>query len=713
MKKLSFLLLLTLILGTTSAQKYKRITPVYNFSFTKDGKMKVVMGDNELMAFNAPKELVGQNEIILWWNIWESNWTAYIDRKVGDSTVKDSEIATSYISSICFIRKGDKLIVSERFNETIEPLMTPDPETGEMIDAYDEYGNLISNTIFSGGYFEINDLKTGKSLVKKDGHCLRQVYGEKYLTIRHEPAEDTYYDTYSMYDSKGATLIDTKTLEELYGDDNLLSQLVNSGKADKILFRCGDAVGESFCFQQNGKMGVSCLWAGVKMEPKYELAVSDYDSDFYLDAGKLNLKFEDKSYSASQSMMLYVSQMDYMVNLFVDGKNAYLNSDYGDYEPSEPSISYSETFLKKGNLVIFSKPYYESENMMYEGVYVPSRSELGTLVIYDAVKKQILFGDFGHSIINMTDAGILIQQIDTDEYGNYTYTYHIMDYNGNYIQKDISASDFNTDPQYMLKLMPPGTIPVSFDYAMGGQTLIYLLNGKVGAMPRHQSIEYTIAPTLKWFLAGYHDGVRITEKEVMDNTDTVSYSGNLPYILKEKAFPPVTFIARGASKITYSGYDASKPHVGKIDYTLVDTSYYLNSVEFYGDYVIQNLCSRISAYSYEEYDEMTGEPFQRLDESGNLIYTVDYSAKSGVMNLKTGKWIIPQNEYRIIHKGKYFFSSNFGFESTEMGLDQFKSICANPKFKVWDETGNFVMEGTAAEVKKKTGIDPKTLKMEF
>jgi hypothetical protein len=435
-KILSLLLLLTVSISV-NAQKYKRSNEVFDFSFTKEGKMKVVLKPNIMVLGKSLSTLEADKEIILTQDEYSGTWNTYADGKMGDSIIKFGQWSTPYKFSYCFIKKDGQLFYSEKISIKDDPLMVTDPSTGESIESYDDYGNPMYDYSTSGGLVEKINLKDGKSIFKKEGYSLMNIYGEKLLLIKTIASDGALLNSYTLTDWTGTNYFQDKSQKDIYADDNDLALLVNQPKAEKIVIKNDESYFDSFGFIANGKMGYSSIGRGVMAEADKDFQMVG-DMHFYYDNNLLNAKIPESmlTLSGKESVQSVFYAHDYYTEYFVDGKvfNSENNMVYGEWKPS---FSSAETFAKMGNCLIYSKPYIPLPDYDYEGGgnYQPSESALGTLVIYDLVKKQIIFNKSGFTLLNYTDKGFLVRKISLEmKEGNYTgkliYTYFVLDRTG-------------------------------------------------------------------------------------------------------------------------------------------------------------------------------------------------------------------------------------------------------------------------------------------
>lgn len=698
------------ILFFSEAQSYKRTTADYSFSFTKDGKMKVVWKAQGRIHKTNSKEFSASGEIILKFNKTYSYWEPITDQKVVDSVVKNSEYFNHYDDFYIFKKINDILIISEPVKSEDKTLTEIDPSTGEEIELYDDYGYPLIETTYNGGYVEVVNIKDSKIKFKKEKTCMERIFGNKTFFTTYVPAEDTYYEKHSLIDAGGNVLIDDKTPEEIYENDAWLSLLVNEDKADKILFKYNLDYQDKFAYQKNGKMGYSSLSNGVLVEAKYEFCYANWSNIFYLEDGFLKATSEDQTYEAKKSIMSFLDMMSYYSEWFADGESvSAVSDDYGNLfgEGWIPSWGAAESFLKIGHLVVYSYPYYAVERM-YDGSFsVPSAYELGNLIIYDTKTKEIIWNQPATSLMNFTDKGILIRKIkvstETDNYGMFEYFYDILDLNGKPVHSSVPIQKMIEDPSYLLSLLPDGASTLNLSQFVGVE-MSYYLNEKVGLFSENSQVSFS--PQYRWYLNTSYSPVRIDLNNIYDNSDTMHYSGNLPYCLKEEYRSGNRNMIFGDKRIETTGYATPVEMKDKISWTLIDTSSTFYSVEFKDQLVIQNASWAIVPTPSFDYDPETYEPLPKYTSKGEQAYYYTYTANSGVFDTKLKKWIVKPEFYRVALSGKYILASSFAFDGKDLGLNDFKKTASSPQFSAFDMNGNLVIKGTAAEVKKKTGIDP-------
>lgn len=710
MKFILTLLLLTGITQYSLAQSYKRNTADYSFSFTKDGKMKVVWKAEGRMYKTSAKEFTAANEIVLKFNKTYNYWVPITDQKVVDSAVTSVEYYNHYDDFYVFKKVNDILIISEPVKHEDKTLLETDPETGEQVEVYDDYGYPLTETIFSGGYTEVVTYKDGKVKFKKENTCLDRMYGDKVFFTTYIPAEDTYYQKYTMLDASGNVLIDDKAPDEIYENDAWLSFLINEDKADKILFKYNTLYLDKFAYQKNGKMGYSSIMSGVLTEAKYEFCYADYSTLFYLENGLLKAESEDNTFEAKSSLISFLDMMSYFSEWFADGKSITPSSDENGNmftEGWQPSFGAAESFLKIGHLVIYSYPYYFVEKMYDGTISIPSDYELGNLIIYDTKTKQIIWNEPAMSLMNFTDKAILLRKItvstDENNYGQFMYSYHVLDLNAKPIHSGIPLEKMEKDPSYLLSLLPTGATALNLSY-YNGLEISYYLNDKVGLFSENS--QQSLKPEFRWYLYTSHSPVKLDQSKIYDDTDTLSYSGNYPYCLKEDYRSGNRNQVFGTKRIAASGYTNPVESNEKISWSLIDTSYTFFSIEFKDQLVIQNSSWAISANASFDYDPETYEAFPKLMENGEQAYYYNYNAESGVFDTRQKKWIIAPEFYRVAVSGKYFVASSFAYDGKDMGKNDFIKMASNPQFTVFDLQGKLILKGTAAEVKKKIGTDP-------
>ncbi len=721
MQKILIFSALFLLFNAANAQKYKRTTPEYDFSFAKDGKMKVMVKGEVTMFNKGPKEITGTNQIVLQFDKWAGVCTPVVDGKIGDSLAGKIYYAGLYLRQVVFMKKGDQLLVSESIIENSTARMTTDPDTGEEVEELDEYGYPMYDVSYSGGHFELVNLKDGKSAVKKTGEYLTNFFGDRVLSCTRIPAEDTYYDTYSLRDWKGTVLFEGKILEEIYEDDAMVSLLVNQPKADKVLFRNYMGFADHFAYTVNGKMGYSSLRRGVLAEPNYEFCYANSETEFYIENGLLKMKTGGKTYEAKKSIQSYTDMMQYYTQWYFDGKIFQMNPDdeYSDFSymgDYVPSYGGSQTFIKVGDLIFYSMPYYAPE-MMYDGgeTYLPNEADLGYLLIYNTQTKEIIFNFYANSLMTFTDKGILIRQIEVDldeeNFGQLNYYYSIIDLNGNIIHENISQENYTADGKYALSLLPADAKEIAFSNSYSGASLIYLLNDKVGVFSEYNI--YSIEPNNRWYLNSRYDNVIFTNDKIMDNTDTVPYTGNVPYALKDFSHNTKAYWLKGNSRTLTMNYGTPVETKEKITAALTDTSCAFYSVEFKDNLVIQNASESVTVVEALDYDPETFEPMGRYFDDGEPVFNYTYTAKSGVFDRKKGVWIVDPTQYRVMVQGKYIFASYFSFDQQDIHKNEFNNITSKPQYQVYDLSGTLIIKGTAAEVKKKTGVDPSKIVISY
>lgn len=212
--KILTLLLFISILFSVDAQKYKRSNELFDLSFTKEGKMKVVLKPNQVVIGKSLKTLEANNEIILKFDKYTGMWATYADGKLGDSLVK-FEWGSPYKTAYCFIKKDGQLIYSEEIMIKDDPFMVTDPDTGESIEGYDDNGNPMYDYSTSGGLVERINLKDGKSVYKKEGYSLMNLYGDKLLLIKTTAADGALWNEYTLTDWKGTNYFEDKNQNDI------------------------------------------------------------------------------------------------------------------------------------------------------------------------------------------------------------------------------------------------------------------------------------------------------------------------------------------------------------------------------------------------------------------------------------------------------------------------------------------------------------------
>lgn len=496
--------------------------------------------------------------------------------------------------------------------------------------------------------------------------------------------------------------------------------LVNQPKAEKIIIKNDEAYFDNFGFIANGKMGYSSIGRGVIAEPDKDFQIVG-DMLFYYENNELKARMPEsqKILTGKNSIQSVFYAHDYYTEYFVDGKIASSESDivYGSWSPAYSS---AETFVKIGNCLIYSKPYIAPPDMGYEGEenYQPTEAQLGTLVIYDLVKKEIIFNMNGYAFVNHTDKGYLIQRLKLEMKegfytGNLAYSYYAMDKSGKYLSEEISSKDFSKNPALMLSLLPNGAAVVSTEHNYMGHTLTYTLNGKIGVFSEYSSADRT--PVMKWRVGLAQGDLEIMADKLMSPDDTISYSGNKPFCEKIVFSGYKTFIANGDKRNMTEGYTGNMLELnGSINFNLTDTNYVIKSVEFKNNIVIQNISGEVRAYPQYDYDEYTGESIYNISPDGDTLMSLSIDSRSGVYDKDKAKWLVPCEYFRVIPTDKYFVASYFAVSnSKEMTKAEFNKNVSNIKFVVYDLKGTEVSRGNSAEVKKKTGVDIKSLEYKY
>jgi hypothetical protein len=712
------LLLFISISFSVEAQKYKRSNEVFDFSFTKEGKMKVVLKPNMMVLGKSLSTLEANNEIILTQDQYSGTWNTYADGKMGDSIVKFGQWSTPYKFSYCFIKKDGQLIYSEKISIKDDPLMVTDPSTGESIESYDDFGNPMYDYSTSGGLVEKISLKEGKSIFKKEGYSLMNLYGEKLLLIKTIAADGALWNNYTLTDWKGTNYFEDKNQKDIYANENYLSLLVNQTKAEKIIIKNDESYFDSFGFIANGKMGYSSIGRGVMAEADKDFQMVG-DMHYYYDNNLLNAKIPESilTLSGKESVQSVFYAHDYYTEYFVDGKVFNSESNMFDRE-WKPSFSAAETFAKMGNCLIYSKPYMPLPDYDYEGGgnYQPSESALGSLVIYDLEKKQIIFNKSAFTFLNYTDKGFLIQKISLEMKegnfsGNLIYTYFVLDKSGKILLSEISKEDFQKNPATMLSLLPSGATEVCMENSYMGNTLVYALNGKIGVFGENNTLDRL--PINKWRLSSYQGEILVTNDKLFSN-DTLSYIGNKPYCNKSMLNEFRNFLIKGNKKKVIDGLSGKEYDLAtSIEFGLIDTNFVLESIEFKENLVIQNVSSDVRAQIKYNYDYATDEISYNLNANGDTLMYVNAESRSGIYDFSTSKWLVPAKYFRVIPFEKYFIASYFDFLNENMTKSEFIKVVSNPKFVVFDLKGVEIVRGSATEVKKKIEVDVKNLQYEF